>query len=270
MDRIIAVNSNCYHGFSVEESLRGIAAAGFHWVELTATKGWTEHVFPDQSFERLLEVKALMKDLGLSCVALSGHCNLMDGERLVDFEKNMELAAFFGSRFIVSSVGEAHISDKTVSGIDTLAENIRTLLPQLERLDLTLVIETHGEHSTAAVLKEIVDAVGSPRVKINYDTANVVFYGDVNPEEDLSGCIDDVAYLHLKDKAGERGEWNFPALGEGYIRFPEIFSLLSAGGNESPFSIEIEFTEKGPSSVSEVDQAVKLSAEYLKGQGFIL
>lgn len=26
--RIIAVNSNCYHGYSIEEALEGIAAAG--------------------------------------------------------------------------------------------------------------------------------------------------------------------------------------------------------------------------------------------------
>lgn len=42
--RIIGVNSNCYHGYSIEDALEGIAAAGFHYVELTATKGWTEHV----------------------------------------------------------------------------------------------------------------------------------------------------------------------------------------------------------------------------------
>lgn len=50
MPRIIGVNSNCYHGYSIDEALEGIAAAGFHYVELTATKGWTEHVFPDQSY----------------------------------------------------------------------------------------------------------------------------------------------------------------------------------------------------------------------------
>ena len=53
MGRIIAVNSNCYHGYSIEQAIDGIAAAGFRYIELTATKGWTEHVFPDQSFERL-------------------------------------------------------------------------------------------------------------------------------------------------------------------------------------------------------------------------
>ena len=44
--RKIIVNSNCYHGYSLKEAAEGIAQAGFHHIELTATKGWTEHVFP--------------------------------------------------------------------------------------------------------------------------------------------------------------------------------------------------------------------------------
>ena len=46
MKRIIAVNSNCYHGYTIEEAVAGIRKAGFRYIELTATKGWTEHVFP--------------------------------------------------------------------------------------------------------------------------------------------------------------------------------------------------------------------------------
>ena len=49
MGRIIAVNSNCYHGYSIEQAIDGIAAAGFRYIELTATKGWTEHVFPTRA-----------------------------------------------------------------------------------------------------------------------------------------------------------------------------------------------------------------------------
>ena len=40
-ERIIAVNSNCYHGYSIEEAIAGIKAAGFRYIELTATKGWS-------------------------------------------------------------------------------------------------------------------------------------------------------------------------------------------------------------------------------------
>lgn len=268
--RIIGVNSNCYHGFSVEESLEGIAAAGFHYVELTATKGWTEHVFPDQSFQQLCRVKDQMEALDLTPFAMSGHCNLMDPQRLPDFVMNMRLAHFFGCDYIVSSIGEAHLEDLATSSNERLADNIRELVPSLEKYGLRLVLELHGDHATGTVMKEIVDLVGSPLVKINYDTANCVFYGNVDAAEDMDTCLSEIAYLHLKDKAGERNAWNFPALGEGYVDFPTIFQKLDQAKNNAPLSVEIEFTPAGPRNLAEVHEAVRNSAAYLKSHGFIL
>lgn len=270
MNRIIAVNSNCYHGYSIEEAIAGIQAAGFHYIELTATKGWTEHVFPDQSFERLLQVQDLLEQAGLIPFAMSGHTNLMDTERIGDFVKNIRLAHFFGAKYIVSSVGEAHLEDKAVASNEVVARHIRELTPYLEKYDMVLVLETHGDHGTGAILKDIVQKVGSSRVKINYDTANAIFYGDVDVVQDLGGCLDQTAYLHLKEKAAGRQEWNFPALGQGYVPFPQVFQMLEEKGNDAPFSIEIEFTQAGPKNLDQINQAVKDSAQYLKNQGFRL
>lgn len=269
-ERIIAVNSNCYHGYSIEEAIAGIQAAGFHYIELTATKGWTEHVFPDQSFQRLLEVKDLLDKAGLIPFAMSGHTNLMDVERIPDFVKNIRLAHFFGAKYIVSSIGEAHLADKAVASNEIVAEHIRGFLPYLEKYDMILVLEVHGDHGTGTILKEIAQLVDSPRVLVNYDTANAIFYGDVDVMEDVSGCLDKVGYFHLKDKAAGRQEWNFPALGKGYVPFPELFRLLEERGDTSPFSIEIEFTQAGPRDLAEINQAVQDSADYLKAQGFTL
>ena len=140
MNRIVAVNSNCYHGFSIEEAIDGIRRAGFRYIELTATKGWTEHVFPDPSFERLLAVKDRLDEAGLIPFAMSGHCNLMDTERIGDFVKNIRLAAFFGCTYIVSSIGEAHLKDQAVADNETVARHIAALVPELERYGLTLVL----------------------------------------------------------------------------------------------------------------------------------
>lgn len=270
MKRIIGVNSNCYHGYSIEEAVRGAAAAGFHYIELTATKGWTEHVFPDQSFHRLLEVKKLLKEYNMTPFAMSGHCNLMDRERMEDFIENIKLAAFLGCDYIVSSVGEAHLKDQAVASNETVAQHISDFIPYLEEFDMTLVLEVHGEHGNGNILKEIVNLVGNPRVKINYDTANAIFYGGVNVADDLRNCADQVAYMHLKDKVGQQKEWNFPALGDGEIDFSEIFEILKENENRCPFSIEIEFTEKGPGDLKEIDDAVKKSALYLQQAGFEL
>ncbi len=265
--RIIAVNSNCYHGFSIEEAVAGIKAAGFKYIELTATKGWTEHVFPDQSFKRALEVQDLLEENGLIPFATSGHTNLMDTERIGDFVDNMRLAHFFGSEYIVSSIGEAHLKDNAVASNDVVAEHIKGLVKYLEKYDMKLVLEVHGDHGTGAVLKDIVERVGSERVLINYDTANAIFYGDVNVPEDFAACMDKIGYVHLKEKAGGRKEWNFPALGEGYVEFPALFKLMDEADNMSPYSIEIEFTQAGPKDLDEVNKAVMASAEYLRAQG---
>ena len=270
MSRVIGVNSNCYHGFSVEEALEGISNAGFRYVELTATKGWTEHVFPTMSFSYLNSVKNKLKETNLIPFAMSGHCNLMDRDRIDDFISNIKLAAFFNCGYIVSSIGEAHIADKAVASNQEVEEHVKDLIPYLEEYNLKLVLEVHGDHGTGVILKDIVDKVGSDRVFINYDTANAIFYGDVDMEKDITSCIDRIGFMHLKEKAGGKKEWNFPALGKGYVDFPMIFNKLNQTGNDCPFSIEIEFTQAGPKNLAEINQAVKESYDYLKAHGFKL
>ncbi|MCI9469057.1 MAG: sugar phosphate isomerase/epimerase [Oscillospiraceae bacterium] len=267
--RIIAVNSNCYHGYPIEDAIAGIKAAGFKYIELTATKGWTEHVFPDQSFARLLEVQDLLEESGLIPFAMSGHTNLMDTNRIGDFVNNIRLAHFFGCEYIVSSIGEAHLEDQAVASNEVVAEHIKGLVPYLEKYDMKLVLEVHGDHGTGAVLKEICQLVGSERVLINYDTANAIFYGDVDVPKDFAGCMDKIGYVHLKEKSGGRKEWDFPALGKGYVEFPELFRLMDDAENLSPYSIEIEFTADGAKDLDEINQAVMDSAAYLRAQGFV-
>ena len=112
--------------------------------------------------------------------------------------------------------------------------------------------------------------IGSERIGIIYDTANVIFYGRTDPVQDLAGCVSDVAYLHIKDKAGPDDVWDFPAPGKGRIDFDGIFQTLDRAGNNSPFSVEIEFTPEGPGGLQQVDQAVRDSAAFFRSKGFLL
>ena len=171
---------------------------------------------------------------------------------------------------IVSSIGEAHIADKRKGGLETIKRNISLFLPLLERYDMRLSLETHGEHGTGFEIKKVVDALGSDRVGICYDTANVIFYGGIRDDKDLISSASSVNYVHLKDKAGDEKEWNFPALGEGYVDFKSLLSVLDESDNPSSLSIEIEFTKDGPSSLEEVNRALRTSAEYLKSMGYEL
>lgn len=268
MDRKIIVNSNCYHGYTIDEAIEGISKAGFKYIELTATKGWTEHVFFDQSFEKLVEVKRKLQEYDLIPIALSGHTSLMDPKRTDDFIKNIHLAHFFDSKYIVTSVGEAHLDDVENTGNELIVEHLNLFIPYLDKFDLNLAIEVHGDdHGSGVILQELIKDLKTDRIKIAYDTANAIFYGNVDPVEDLKASIDSVSYVHIKDKKGERTEWNFPALGEGTVDFKSFIEVLDQYKNTAPLSIEIEFTEKGPKDLSEINQAVLTSRKYLEDLG---
>ena len=275
MKHIISVCTNSYHGFTVDQALEGIAAAGFKHVELTAVRNWTEHIMPDMPDGELNRIQAKMKDLGLSCLSLSGHCNLTDAARLSDFRANMELARRFGASYIISSTGEAHFGKDEAFTDDVLIENIKKLVPDLERLNLKLAIEVHGEYGTGEDVARIVKGVGSPLVGVNFDTANVVFYGGRAPEDDLKNCLEHVNYVHLKDKVGMNNTWNFPAVGKGDLKLLEVIQSLKDHGKQVPLSIEIEFTEdftmrdKVPGDLEKANQAVKDSFDYLHKNGLI-
>lgn len=275
MDHVVSVSTNTYHGFTLEEALRGISAAGYTHVELTGVAGWTEHVHAKMSDAELRDVKALMDAYGLKPIGLSGHCNLMDSDRLADFMANIELAGKLGCKYIVSSTGEAHNSKNENTKDELLVANLKKVLPLCEKSGVMLVLEIHGEHATGAQLRKIVDMVGSPHLGINYDTANVVFYGKKMPDEDVKDCAKQVAYVHLKDKGGAPDAWDFPAPGKGWLKLEDTLKYLDSQGFDGPISVEIEFTQeftmrkKNPEDLPVVDAAVADAYKYLSSIGYV-
>lgn len=274
MKNVIAVHSNSYHGFTLDEALEGIAAAGFKYVELSAVKNWTEHVMPDMSDEQLDEVKEKLDNLGLTAVGLSAHANIMDDDRLNDFIESIDLAKKLDCEYIVTSAGEAHFGKDECVADDSLIGNIKKLLPKLEQTGVKMVLETHGEYGTGEALYEITQALDSPLVKICFDTANVLLYGDNLPLDDAKTCVDDIRYVHLKDKIGINKDWNFPGTGNGELDLKGFMEYLDENGYTGPYSIEIEYTpdfcmrdKDQPGDIDVANQQVKESYAYLKSIG---
>lgn len=276
MGNIYAGHANSYHGFDFEETLQGIAAAGFKYVELAAVLNWTEHVMSYMTDEELDNKKQLLKKYDITPIGLSGHCNLMDAERLEDFKKNIELSAKMGAKYIITSTGEAHFGKEEMVADDILVENIKILLPTLEANNQTLVLELHGLYATGADMSRIVKRVDSPYVGICYDTANCMFYGGVLPTEDVKCCHELVKYVHLKDKIGGKGLWNFPGTGNGELPLKEFMEYMDEKNYKGPYSIEIEFTEDfcmrdkdQPGDIDIANKQMSDAYKYLKSLGRI-
>lgn len=258
MKNIVCLNSNTYHGFSLDDAIEGAVKAGYSYIELAAVRGYTEHVLPEMTDAELEEVKNKLDKNGMTCIALAGHSDLMKQEGIENFSKNIELASRLGCKFITTSTGEAHDDDSEIDDEAVIVQTLKSLTEKCMEHGITLCIETHGNnYATGDAVKALSKKVGLENFGSTYDTANVIFYGNTMPYEDLEQSADNVKFMHLKDKLGANNEWNFPAIGSGNLDMKKIFGILEKTNCTAPLSIEVEFTSEGPADLEEVHQAIQ-------------
>lgn len=259
----LAINSNTYHGYSLEDAVKGASKAGFKQIELAAVKDHTAHVLPEMSPAQIQLVKELLQDYSMQCVGISAHSNLMQQEGINNLLRSIDLAVAFDCKYLITATGDTHDDTDTIEDEAILVRNLEPILEKCEKNQKVLLLETHGNnYPTGTSLRKLSKLLNN-RVKINYDTANVIFYGNMYPYEDLEASIELVEFIHLKDKLGDFNEWNFPAIGEGKIDFLKIFQTLKKANYMAPISVELEFTPSGPANLAEVNDSVKKSFDYL-------
>ena len=76
----------------------------------------------------------------------------------------------------------------------------------------------------------LIEKIGRDSVRVNYDTANVEFYSGDQAVDDLPKITPYLAHVHLKDTTGGKGNWNFPAIGDGTVDFGRVLEILERGG----------------------------------------
>lgn len=266
MERIVCAKINCYKGFTKQETLNGIKNAGFNYVEISTSKGNSLGLSQDMTSEELATFKQELSDFGLFPIAIGGNSYLMDDDTS-KILKNIEMGHYLGSKYIDTTVFNARNDAGFKANEDEVIRHINFYIPYLEKYDLDLVLELHGEYARGEILVPILKKVNNKHIHINYDTANAIYCGKLTVDEmvnDFKDSMDHISFMHCKEKAGELDVWNFPALGKGYVPFDKLFSELDNHNNDATLSVEIEFTDKGVSCVEEVDQALIDSANYLK------
>lgn len=265
MANMLAGHTNSYHTYSLEEALRGIAAAGFRHVELSAVEGWTEHVPLEASDAKLQEVRAKLDEHGLTPTVLSGHSDLTTGHGLATGKKAANLCERLGLRTLITAIGGHY---KEGEDKEAFMRHIDDLAGYCAQRGITIGLEVHGEIMASGQSSlPVIEEIGRDNVKINYDTANCEFYGGVSAVEDLPGVIPRLVLVHLKDKIGGQGEWNFPAVGEGHVDFAKVLQILKDGGYSGPYSVEIEFQGEPWPPLGEVDRAFEASYKKLSSLG---
>ena len=147
-------------------------------------------------------------------------------------------------------------------------ENIGALADVAEEVGIIVALEVHGDiMATGVKTIPLLEKIGRDSIKVNYDTANVEFYGGVKAVDDLAAIAPHLAHVHLKETTGGKGVWNFGAIGSGVVDFARVLQILEEAGYTGPYSVELEFQGEPWPPLAEVDRAMKTSYEHLKSLG---
>jgi L-ribulose-5-phosphate 3-epimerase len=258
-------HTNSYHTYTLDQALEGISKAGFNYVELSAVRGWTEHVPLEATDEQITQIKGKLNTTGLRASALSGHSDLTTAEGLVDGKKAVDLCAKLGLNLMVTAVGGHAGKEENKSAF---MNHIFDLADYAARRNVFLALEVHGDiMGSGRVSLPLIREINRANVRINYDTANCVYYGGVQAVDDIRAVVPYLAHIHLKDTRGGKGVWDFPAVGEGKVDFSRIVKILREEGYTNPLSVEIEFAGEPWPPVEEVHRSMQVSHDTLKKLG---
>lgn len=92
--------------------------------------------------------------------------------------------------------------------------------------NLILIVENHGGlMKEGRKCKKLIEEVGMENVKINYDPANFLYYGE-DPLIALDYILPYIGFTHFKNVKYENGKPKYCRLSEGVIDYKKIFEKL--------------------------------------------
>ncbi len=258
----LAGHSNTYHTYDFDQAMTGIVEAGYDAVELSAVLGWTEHVDLDAPQS---ELRQRLVDYGLDLTVLSAHSDLTTPEGVDLGIKAVRWCADYGIPVMNTAIGGHSSQDENQ---ESFLVGITRLAAAADDAGVDVALEIHGDiMATGAKTLPLLERIGHPRIRVAYDTANCEFYGDTAAVDDIALMLPYLSNVHLKDKVGGAGVWDFPGPGAGHVDFAGILQVLEAGGYSGPCSVEIEFQGEPWPPLEEVTAAMARSRSHLNELG---
>ncbi len=212
------------------------------------------------------QVADMMKKLNehnLKVLVMRGEADLTQDSCVQQLEGQFQVCSQMDVHFLFLSAKRQETPKEVVY------ERLRRAGDVAEKYNVTIVLETHPDLGTNGdVQMETMKAINHPRVRVNFDTGNITFYNqNTDAVTELKKSISYVATLEFKDHTGEVDVWNFPALGQGKVNFPEILKVLKEHHYNGPITIEFEGVKGVELTEAQTKEAIESSVKYLHSLG---
>jgi sugar phosphate isomerase/epimerase len=223
---MLSVSTVVFDGHDMGAGFDVIAGLGLRAVEPAFIKGYIE--FDELAFRPAAAVRManMLAQSGLQAAALSAHIDLGETDSADRLLRRLDFAARIGAPVVVTN---ATGIDRQLAFEDTL----QRCLPEFAARGVILALENPG-HGTGSLIPNgfvgaaLVQAIGDPWLRLNYDIANAMTYGErtMSARDDLARALPWCARLHLKDIANDGPDWTFCAIGDGDVGYGDLLDRV--------------------------------------------
>ena len=227
---------------------------------------------PNKDPGYLSSVKDRLDDYGMDRVYAWGHPDGLEGgknsEAFEEMIESFDHARNIGAR-VMRVVGSSLMFRHEPHGpqIQRLTAMFRQAVPIAEDYGIKMALENHIDFTSDEIL-QILNAVDSPYLGLNFDTGNFLRLLD-DPVKGMQKLAPYVYATHIKDLKVQKGvpadEWYFfscTPVGDGVVDNVELARLLNKAGYEGFLAVEIDFLH--PAYPRDEDAAVEASVKELR------
>jgi len=178
-------------------------------------------------------------------------------QELSDLKRGVDIALELGTDIMRVFSGNAREGVSQAQGMDWILEGLFAGAAYAESQGVTLALENHGKFAGRSdQVRDIIDAVASPALRVNLDTGNFLPVGQ-NPTEAAKHLADMVVLAHLKDMrpaSGDEASHVFAdpdgqlltgcVIGAGLVDLPAIRAVMEDADYAGWWSLEYEGAEE--------------------------
>ena len=231
----------------VDSALAHLAALGFDGVELTVIPGYSTELSSLTKSERRRILK-LLKKHGLDLPAIAGHTSLMEEDpaihaaNLERLKETIDLAVDWagpdGPPAIDTTAGSQ--PDAWESRKALLVERTQELAEYAQTKGVVIAMEPHVGSiiDTPQKMVELIELVGLPNVKVNFDISHFNVMG-FSIEESVSTLAPHAVHTHVKDEIGLAPNHQFLIPGEGVFDYVTYLKAMERHGYTGYISAEV-------------------------------
>ena len=210
----------------------------------------------DVTDEEIENVKKLYEkyNIKILCAATGNDFTNGNDDDVCKIKKVTDICAKLGVKYLRIFAGFSPVDEVTGERWNMMINSLNTVYEYAEKRGVILTVETHGgvngyddgvEHfystsSKPEVLLKMISEV--PKMRLNFDPANIYAVGIKNPESVYEIIKDKVSCMHLKDFTPLASGHLLPsACGESDMDWNTLFKSIS--DFEGPALLEYENTE---------------------------